>query len=113
MLRRADAGHDVLALGIDQIFAVKLVLAGRGVARERDTGRAVFPHVAEHHSLHIDRSSPIRWNIVKSAVGNRARVHPGTEYGADRAPELFLRILRKRVAVLLRDDILEPETMVF
>ena len=34
----------------------------------------------------------------------RARVHPGAEHGADRAPELLLRILRERLAELLLDD---------
>ena len=36
--RRADAGDDVLALGIDQELAVELVLAGGRVAGEGDAG---------------------------------------------------------------------------
>ena len=34
-LRRADAGHHVFALGVDEKLAVELVLAGRRIARER------------------------------------------------------------------------------
>ncbi len=33
---RADAGDDVLALGVHQVLAVEALLAGGGVARERD-----------------------------------------------------------------------------
>ena len=37
--RRADAGHHVLALGVDQELAEELVRAGRRVAREADARR--------------------------------------------------------------------------
>ena len=36
----ADAGHDVLALGVDEEVAVGHVLAGGGVAGEADAGAA-------------------------------------------------------------------------
>jgi hypothetical protein len=36
---RADAGDDVFALGVDEEFAVKLVLTGARITRERDAGR--------------------------------------------------------------------------
>ena len=47
--RRANASDHVLALRVDEVFAVDQVLARRGVAREADAGRAVVAHVAEHH----------------------------------------------------------------
>jgi len=41
MLRRADAGDDILALCVDQELAVELVIAGRRVAGEGDAGGAI------------------------------------------------------------------------
>ena len=98
LLRRADAGDHVLALRIDQEFAVELLLAGRRIAREGDAGRGIVAHIAEHHRLHIDRGAPAFGNVVQPAIGVGARIHPGAEHGADRAPQLLLRVLRKRLA---------------
>ena len=77
VLRRADARHHVLALRVDQEFAVELALAGRGIAREGDAGRRRLAHVAEHHRLHVDGGAPGFRNVVQLAIGHRARVHPG------------------------------------
>ena len=77
VLRRADARHHVLALRVDQEFAVELALAGRRIARERNAGRRGLAHIAEHHGLHVDRGAPGFRNIVQPAVGHRARIHPG------------------------------------
>src|SRR2546426_1039065 len=49
LLRRANAGDDVLALRVAEEVAVEDTLAGRRVARERDAGRAVVAEVAEDH----------------------------------------------------------------
>ena len=98
MLRRANAGDHVLALGVDEIFAVELGRAGRGVAGEGDAGGAILAHIAEHHRLDGDGRAPILRNLVKPAIGDRALVHPGAEHRADRAPQLFLRVLRKSAA---------------
>ena len=69
-LRRADAGDDVLALRVDQEFAVELLLAGRRIAREGDAGRRGLAHIAEHHGLHVDRGAPAFRNIVQAAIGD-------------------------------------------
>ena len=55
----ADAGDDVFALRVRQEVAVRLVLAGRRVARERDAGAGVVALVAEHHRLHVDRGAEV------------------------------------------------------
>ena len=60
-------------------------------------------HVAEHHRLHVDGGAPFGGNVVEPAIGDRARVHPGREHRADRAPELVLGVLRERLARQLRD----------
>ena len=96
MLRRPDACDHVLALRVDQIFTVELVFAGRGITGERHAGRAVLAHVAEHHGLHVHRGAPVLGNVVQPAIGDRARDHPALEHGADRTPELLVRILWKR-----------------
>ena len=98
VLRRADAGHDVLALGIDQELAVELVRAGRGVAGEGDAGGGGLAHVAEHHGLDGDGRAPALGNGVQAPVGLGAGVHPGREHGPDGAPELGRGLLRERLA---------------
>ena len=100
-LRCADAGDDVLALGVDQIFAVKLLLAGRRIAGESDASRRGLAHIAENHGLHIDRGAPAFGNVVQTAISNGALIHPRSEHRADCAPQLRVRVLRKRLAALL------------
>ena len=102
VLRRADARHHVLALRVDQEFAVQLALAGRGIAREGHAGRRGLAHIAEHHGLHVDGGAPGFRNVVQPAIGHRARVHPGRKHRADRAPQLLVRILREILAGLAR-----------
>ena len=104
---RAHAGHDVFALGVDQKFAVEHFFAGRRIARERHAGSGVLAGVAVNHRLHVDRGSPFGRDVVFAAIDNRAVVHPGTEHGADRAPELLPRILRKFLAGAFLDQRLE------
>ncbi len=99
-LRRADAGHHVFALGVHEEFAVKPVLAGRGVARERDARGTRLPAVAEHHGLDVDGRSPAFGDMVQLPVSHGAGIMPGVEDGGDRAPELVFRVLRERAAEL-------------
>ena len=106
LLRRADAGDHVLALRVDQELAVELLLAGRWIAREGDAGRRRLAHVAEHHGLHVDRGAPALRDVVQAPIGDGALVHPGAEHGADCAPELLVRVLRERRAVLLLEPLL-------
>ncbi len=107
MLWGTDPGDDILALRIYQKLAVKCVHAGRRVAGKGDTGCAIRPHIAEHHRLHVDRSPPIGRDVVQSAIGDRARVHPGTKHGAYGAPQLLFGVLWERMTVFLANDVLE------
>ena len=107
MLRRADAGDDILALRVDEVFAVELVGAGRRIAGERDAGRAILAHIAEHHRLDVDRGAPLGGDIVQPAVGHGAGVVPRAEHGGDGTPQLLVRVLRERLAGLALDDLLE------
>ncbi len=106
LLRRADAGHHVLALGVDQELAIETFLAGRRIARERDAGRRGLAQIAEHHGLDVDRGAPAFRDTVQAAIRVGALVHPAPEHRADRAPQLCMRILRERLAKLLGNALL-------
>ena len=93
--RRANAGDDIFALGVNQKFAVEYILAVGRIAGERHAGTGVVAGVTEHHRLHVHGRSPFLGNVVFAAINNRAIVHPRTEHGADRAVELFPRIVRE------------------
>ena len=92
--RRADAGHHVFALGVDQVFAVELVLAVAGVAGEGHAGGGVVAHVAEDHGLHVDRGAPLVGDLLDAAVLDGALAVPAHEHRADAAPELLHRASR-------------------
>ncbi len=97
-LGRADAGHHVLALGVDQELAIEARLAGGRIAREGHPGGRGVAHIAEHHRLHIDRGAPAFRDVVHAAIELGPFVHPAGEHRADRPPQLVLRILRERLA---------------
>ena len=106
-MRRAHAGDNIFALGVDQIFAVENFLTTCRIAGEGDASGAGIAHVAKDHRLHVDGRAPIVGNAVLAPINHRAVVVPGTENGADRAPKLGARVLRKRFAGALLDQILE------
>jgi len=66
--RRPGTSHHVLALRVDEIFAVELSSPGGGIARESDTGRAIVPHVPEHHRLYVDGGPDVVRYVVRLAV---------------------------------------------
>ena len=105
ILRGADAGDDVLALGVDQIFAIISALAGGGIAGEGDAGRRGLAHIAEHHRLDVDRGAPVAGDMVDAAIGPGALRLPGAEHRADRAPELIVHVLREGPAPKLLDQL--------
>ena len=104
----ADAGDDVLALRVGEEVAVGPVLAGRGVAGERDAGAGVVALVAEHHRLHVHRGAEVVGDLLhrggRCARGRRST----TEHRLDRVTQLLLRVLRELDARLREHDRLEP-----
>ena len=64
----ADAGHHVLALGVDEVLAEELLLTGGGVAGEGHAGAGIVVQVAEDHGLHVDSSAPGIGDVVHAAV---------------------------------------------
>ena len=99
-LRRADAGHHVLALGVDQVFAVHDVLAGSRVAGEADAGGAVAAHVAEHHGADVDRRTVghVRGDMKFTPVVDGAFAQPGVEHRPDGDLQLFIDVGGEGVA---------------
>ena len=75
-LWRADAGDDVFALRVYEIFAVEFLIAGAGVARKGDARGGGLAHIAEHHGLDVDGRAPAFGDVVVLAIEDRAIVHP-------------------------------------
>jgi hypothetical protein len=96
----ADAGDDVLALGVDEVFAGDLVLAGGGVAGEGDAGAGGIAHVSEDHGLDVDGGAEVVGNALDLAVAVGALVVPGVEDGADGELQLVPGVVREVVAGL-------------
>ena len=86
----ADAGHHVLALGVDEEVAVGLVLAGGGVAGEADAGAAVVVAVAEHHRLDVDGGAQVVGDALPHPVGDGPGAVPRLEDGLDGAAQLLI-----------------------
>ena len=101
-----DAGYDILALGVNQIFTIEGVFAGAGVAREADAGAGVIAHVAEDHGADVDRRpAGHRWGDLELfAVVDGALAVPRAEYGADGDFELLRGVFREGLAGVFLDD---------
>src|SRR5438876_764536 len=69
-VRRAHACNDVFPLGVDQILAIKNFFTGRWIARKCDSRCARFPHVSEHHRLHIHGCPPFARDAVFPAINS-------------------------------------------
>ena len=104
--RVADAGDDVLALGVGQVVTVDAALAGGRVAGEGDAGARVGAQVAEHHRHDVDRGAQAVRNVLAAPVEPGARRVPRVEDGVDRQVELLARGLRELPAGLLADHAL-------
>ena len=79
----ADAGHDVLALGVNQKVTVELLGAVGRVARKGDTGRRGLALIAKCHSLNVDGGAELVGDTMLLAVDAGALVHPAAEDGLD------------------------------
>ncbi len=106
VLRGADPRDHVLALGIDQPFAVIRPLTGGGIAGEGHAGGAGFAHIAEDHRLHVDGSAPVPRDVVEPAIDLGAVCIPAVKHRPDRTPQLFVNILRKVRAQFSGNDLL-------
>ena len=101
-----DAGHHVLALGVDQEVAVLPHLAGGRVTGEADSGSRVVVTVAEHHGLHVDRRSQLVGDPLPDPVGNGTWAVPRGEDRLDGATQLLAGVLGERAAGVALHDLL-------
>ena len=106
VLRRADAGHDVFALRVDQVFAHRSFVARRAVARERHARAGLVAHVAVDHRADVDRGAEQARHLVDLAVLDRALAVPAAEHGVDGREKLLHRVLREGLLDLLHVDLL-------
>ena len=105
--RSTDTGDDVLALGVDQVLAHQLLLAGSGVTGEGNASAGTHAGVTESHLLHVDGSAPLVGDLVHLTINVGAGVVPGAEDGLDGADQLLFGVLRELFALLLQVDLLE------
>ena len=103
-LGRADPGHHVLALGVDQEFAVQSIFARGWVAGKSHARRRCLAHVAEHHRLDVHRRAPALRDVVHAPIELGPVVHPAGEHCADGAPDLGVDILGERFVALALDQ---------
>ncbi|OPZ14516.1 MAG: hypothetical protein BWZ06_00922 [Bacteroidetes bacterium ADurb.BinA261] len=97
LLWRTYTCHDVFALRVDQIFAIKNIFAGGCIARKGHTRSGCIPHIAIYHGLHVDGGSPFFGDIVHFPIEDSTLVHPTVENCTNRTPKLIPGIFGKIV----------------
>ena len=102
-----DAGDDVLALRIDQVFAEQRLCAGGGIAGERNARAGYVVQVAEYHGHYVNGGAPRIGDIVHAAIYVRAGIIPGAEYGLDGFHHLRLGIGGEIFALFFLVEFLE------
>jgi len=105
--RSAHAGHNVLALCIDQVLAHQLLSAGGGVTGECNAGAGTVAGVAECHLLHVDSGAPLVGDLVHLTVDVSTGVVPAAEHSLDSLDQLITGILGEGTAFVLLVDLLE------
>ena len=113
LLGRADTGHHVFTLCVDQILTVEEVLTVTGVAAEANTRCRGFAHVTEYHGLYVHSRTPLVGNGFHLTIEDGAFVHPAAEHGADGTPKLFFGIGGEVVAGLCLMAALKRSTRSF
>src|SRR5205085_9639255 len=106
-LWRSHTSNHILALGVDEKFAVENFLTGGGIAGESHSRAGSGAGIAENYGLHVHGRAPFLGNVVFPAINDGAIVHPRTEHGADRSLQLLPRIIRKLFAGALFYQIFE------
>ena len=112
-VRGPDTGHHILALGVDQPFAIELVVTVGRVAGECHTRSGGLAHVTEHHRLYVHSRSPVIGNLFDAAIGDGAFAVPGLEHAADGTPQLGFGGIREFHAEHFLDPDLEGLGEVF
>ncbi len=102
----ADAGHDVLALGVHQEVAVGAAVPGGRVPGEPHPGPGLVVAVAEDHGLDVHRRAQGVRDPLALAIGNGPRPVPAAEDRLDGPAQLVRRVLGEGLAGVALDDLL-------
>ena len=104
-----DTGHNVLALGVDEVLAEQRLFAGGGIAGKGHAGAAGVAAVAKGHRLYVNGGSPVVGDLVHTAVYVGTGVIPAAEHGLDSLDQLYLGILRELLALFLLIELLKAD----
>ena len=107
LLGHADAGHHVLALGVGEVVALDVMLAGGAVAGHGDPGGAGLAHVAEHHGHDADGGPQIVGDPGGIAVVHGALAVPAFENRGGRHPQLLVGLGGEIAVGHAPEDLLE------
>jgi hypothetical protein len=108
-VRGPQTGNHILALGVDQPLAVEMVVACGRVPGESHTCCTIVSHVAENHSLDVDRGTPLVRDPFDASVSDGSLSVPGKENGPDASPELIPGVVGK----LHAEDLLDLRFVLF
>ena len=89
----ADAGDDVLALGVDQKVAVEFLSAIGRVAREGDASRGCLALVTKSHGLNVDGGTELVGDTMLLAIDAGTLVHPAAKDSLNGKAQLEPRIM--------------------
>ena len=103
----ANTGYDVFALRIYQVFSQHCFLTGCRISGKGYPSTGSITHIPEYHHLHIDCCAPAVGNVVHSSVYKRTGIIPTAEYCLSRFKQLFLRILREFLPLVLKINLFE------
>ena len=107
LLGVADARDHILALGVGEVVAFDLRLAGVAAPGHGHSGGAALSHVSEDHGDDVDRRPQVVGDLGRVAIIDRSFSVPGAEDRLGREPELLNRIAREVPSRLIADDPLE------
>ncbi len=104
---RVGTRHDVLSLGIREVVAGGMVVAGCRITREHDATTRGIITVAKDHGLDGACRSDVSVDALVSPVLDCPLTHPGVEHGRDRCTQLFERVVGKSRPGVVRHDLVQ------
>ena len=90
------AGHDVLALGVEEVVALERRFPRGRVARHQHAGAGVRPRVPEHHGDDVDRGAEVVGDLRRPPVVEGPPAVPAVEHRLGGQAELVVGILGER-----------------
>ncbi len=75
-LRRADTGHDILTLCVDEVFPVENIFSSCRIAGERHSSSRGLTCITKDHCLHVNSSSPCSGDTILLPIDDRTVILP-------------------------------------